>query len=60
MCLTVLYDDGKTFPAWEAETCTELVKRMGGQLVRDPKYAETVDLSGDCCLCTVDLGATAV
>lgn len=59
MCLTVLCDDGETYPAWEAETYSELEKRMGGQLIRDPRYAKSVDLSGDCCLCAVDIVATA-
>lgn len=27
MCLAVVFDDGETFPAWEAETCGELSRR---------------------------------
>lgn len=59
MCSEVKFDDGKTFPAWEAETCVELSRRMGGPLVRDKGYAESVDLTGENCLCGVDLQATA-
>lgn len=60
MCLTVVCDDGHNFPAWEAETCAELIQRLGGgDLVRDKRYVETVSLTGDGCLCAVDLDATA-
>lgn len=59
MCQTVVFDDGKNCPAWEAETCAELARRLKGPLVRHPAYFTFVDVSGDNCLCTVDLDATA-
>lgn len=59
MCQTVTFDDGANFPAWEAETCAELARRLGGELVRSPVYADSADVSGNHCLCPVDLDATA-
>lgn len=59
MCQTVVFDDGETCPAWEAETCAELARRLGGDLVRSSLYPESVSVSGDSCLCPVDLEATA-
>lgn len=59
MCQTIVFDDGENCPAWEAEICSELSRRLGGTLVRDPLYSESVDVSGENCLCAVDLEATA-
>lgn len=59
MCQTVVFDDGENRPVWEAETCSELSRRLGGTLVRDPLYSESVDVSGENCLCAVDLEETA-
>jgi len=60
MCAEVRFDDGKSFPAWEAETRAELQRRMGGPLVLEPRYAASAGLTGDSCLCGVDLAATAL
>lgn len=59
MCQTVVFDDGKNLPAWEAETCAELARRLGGDLIRASNFVCSVDVSGDDCLCPVDLEATA-
>jgi len=59
MCQTVVFDDGENLPAWEAETCSELARRLGGDLVRSASYPDSVDVAGEHCLCPVDLEATA-
>lgn len=58
MCNTVYFDDGTTFPAWEAETQCELSRRLGGELVKASTHNDCV-LNPDDCLCPIDLRATA-
>lgn len=60
MCVEVLFDDGDTFPAWEAETQGALSQRLGGPLVEYGGATVQVDANQQpLCLCPIDLDATA-
>jgi hypothetical protein len=54
MCLTVFMPNNE-----EIETCGELIRILGGTLVKNSIYPDDVEIRKGDCLCPIDIEATA-